>query len=51
MDKLVFEDITLKYRDAWSSCIAEDNVCSCDYAFVNCFIWAGEYHGMIASAG
>ena len=51
MNKLVFEDITLKYQDAWSSCIAKENVRSCDYAFVNCFIWAGAYHGKIASAG
>ena len=51
MNKLVFEDITLQYKDAWSSCIAKENVRSCDYSFVNCFIWAGSYHGKIASAG
>ncbi|MCR5790300.1 MAG: GNAT family N-acetyltransferase [Lachnospiraceae bacterium] len=50
MDKLVFEDITLKYREAWNSCIAKENVRSCDYAFANCFIWAETYHGKIANA-
>lgn len=38
MERPVFADISLEYKDEWNRRIISDNVGACDYAFTNCFI-------------
>lgn len=51
MERPVFADISLEYKDEWNRRIISDNVGACDYAFTNCFIWSEKYNGKIASWG